>query len=486
MSKLLREGRLGGVRRDIVDFTSSIESDLRLLNSVIKINKAHIIMMVEQKIINKEDGSKILHALSGIKDVKDTVTLEDIHMYVEEEVTKTTGDDIGGNLHIAKSRNDQVSTAIRMDLRLFLFDLMASLIEFQDVLIELAEKHIETIIPGYTHLQPAQPVTFAHYILSIIDNLQRDLDRIKELYPRVNMCPMGACAIATTSFPIKREKIAELLGFDDVIENSIDAVSTRDFVLETLSKLTLIAVNLSRIAEDIIIWSSQEFHIIEIPDSFSSTSSIMPQKKNPDPVELLRAKCARVVANYFSAATIMHGVPSGYNLDFQEITPLAWESADSLKSCLNIITQLIPKLKLNKNRANDMLEITTATEIANILVRTEKLPFRMAHQAVGKAVRMALAGRMELSDLQVGDWETALSKRVTKKTMTAIHRALNPQQQIHVYRTIGSPNPKLTKQMIQRRTTIVKSLTKRTFKAQAAIMSSYKQLSTYQRLLPRS
>jgi len=228
LSKLLRGGRIGSARKDVVEFTASIKSDKKLLEAVIKINEAHVAMLMEQEIINGQMGAKLLQALTELDpEMKLDPSVEDVHLAVEEEVNKKVGLETGGNLHIAKSRNDQVATAIRMALRTNLLELMNLVVKLQDSLTELAEKHTETLVPAYTHLHPAQPVTFAHILVSYVDALERSLKRLEETYPRVNLCPMGAGAIATTSFPINRDRTAELLGFSKVLENSIDAGQPR-------------------------------------------------------------------------------------------------------------------------------------------------------------------------------------------------------------------------------------------------------------------
>ncbi|HLE75323.1 MAG TPA: argininosuccinate lyase, partial [Candidatus Bathyarchaeia archaeon] len=265
MSKILHGGRIASLRKDVAKFTSSIKDDVKLSKAVVDINKAHVIMLMEQKIIKWSDGAKLLEALTKHSDIKLDSSAEDVHMALEEAVLKEAGWEVGGNLHIAKSRNDQVATAIRMELRKNLLSLMLSVVQMQESIAGKAEKHTKTVILGYTHLQPAQPVTFAHYLLSHFDALGRDLQRLQETYARVNLCPMGAAALATTSFPINRERVAELLGFNGIVENSIDAVGSRDFILETTAALTLIAVNLSRLAEDLIVWSSPDFGVIELP-----------------------------------------------------------------------------------------------------------------------------------------------------------------------------------------------------------------------------
>ena len=301
MSKLLRGGRIGSARKDAVEFTASIKSDKKLLEAVIKINKAHVTMLTEQQIISPKTGAQLLKALSEINPKMELdPSLEDVHLAVEEQVNKKLKPEIAGNLHVAKSRNDQVATAIRMALRTEILDLIAVIIALQESLIELAQKNTETLVPSYTHLHPAQPITFGHLLVSYVDALQRSIQRLQETYPRINMCPMGAGAIATTSFPINRNQTAQLLGFDGVLENSIDAVGSRDFVLETLADLTLLATDVTRIAEDFLVWSSPDFGILDLPESFAFTSSIMPQKKNPDVLEVIRARMSQILGQFRS------------------------------------------------------------------------------------------------------------------------------------------------------------------------------------------
>ena len=249
MSKILHGGRLSSVREDVAKFTSSRKDDERLATVVVDINIAHVIMLIEQKIIQPHEGSKILKALLNLSTMSFDPMAEDVHMAIEEAVLKETGPEVGGNLHIAKSRNDQVTTAIRMQLRNELVVLMLQVLQMEDSLLKTGDKHVNTVILEYTHLQAAQPVTFAHYLLSYVQALERDLNRLRQVYERVNLCPLGAGALATTSFPINRERTADLLGFNSVLENSIDAVGSRDFILETQSVLTMCAVNLSRLAE---------------------------------------------------------------------------------------------------------------------------------------------------------------------------------------------------------------------------------------------
>ncbi len=400
MSKILHGGRLGNVREDVANFTSSIKDDARLLEAVVAINKAHVVMLAEQKILAKQDAAALLSALSNASNIQLDSRMEDVHMAVEEAVLRQAGTEAGGNLHIAKSRNDQVATAIRMTLRNELLTLMRSLVHVEEHLTEVAEDHVETVILEYTHLQPAQPVTFAHYLLSYVDAFQRDMQRLQGAYERVNLSPLGAGALATTSFPISRDRTAELLGFKALVENSIDAVGSRDFVEETLAALTIIAVNMSRLAEDLIIWCSPDFGVVELPDEFTSTSSIMPQKKNPEVLEVIRARASHVLGNFVVVTAAVKSLPSTYNLDLQEITPKLWESIDSVRASLDMIHKLAPKLKVTAVDVPEksLKSFVAATELANLLVRKYNVPFRSAHKIVGALVKSLIEAKLTFAD----------------------------------------------------------------------------------------
>ena len=454
MSKLLRGGRIGSARKDVVEFTASIKSDKKLLEAVIKINEAHVAMLMEQKIINQQHGAKLLQALAELDpEMKLDPSVEDVHLAVEEEVNKKVGLETGGNLHIAKSRNDQVATAIRMALRTNLLELMNLVVKLQDSLTELAEKHTETLVPAYTHLHPAQPVTFAHILVSYVDGLERSLKRLEETYPRVNLCPMGAGAIATTSFPINRDRTAELLGFDKVLENSIDAVGSRDFILETLANLTLVAIDISRMVEDLIIWSSPDFGIIDLPESFASTSSIMPQKKNPDLLEVIRARMSQVLGNFLASATTMKALPSGYNLDFQEITPKLWESLETVAGSVGMLSKLVKNLKVSKDVfSKPVLKFATTTELANLLVKKYNVPFRTSHRIVGSLVKTLLDTEMTLSDLTPELLQKAAqdSAGLTLNVkLEDIQESIDPSKFVESHKTKGGPAPAEVKRMLK-------------------------------------
>jgi argininosuccinate lyase len=436
---------LGNVREDVAKFCSSRKDDARLSDAVLAINKAHVAMLMEQKIIQKSDGAKILMALQNQDSKKLDPAAEDVHMAVEEAVLAEIGPEVGGNLHIAKSRNDQVTTAIRMVLRNELITIIQKVIEMQQCLLETAKKHTHTIILEYTHLQPAQPVTFAHYLLSHTESLGRDLKRLQTTYEHVNQCPLGAGALATTSFPINRKATAQLLGFESVLENSIDAVGSRDFILETQSAMALLAVNLSRLAEDLIIWSSLEFGTVELPDEFTSTSSIMPQKKNPEILEVIRARASYVLGDFVASASALKSLPSTYNLDFQEMTPKLWASIDNLSSSLSIFAKLIPNLKVCENvEGKAATSFVGATELANMLVRKYKVAFRTSHKIVGALVKALLASKQTLLDatpeiLQKVAEESACIKLMVKEQ--DIIECTNPRNLVETYKVQGGPSP---------------------------------------------
>lgn len=442
---MLHGGRLGDVCEDVAKFTSSRKDDARLADAVVAINKAHVIMLLEQKIIPLQDGEKILFALAKLQSQALDPNAEDVHMAVEEAVIDETGPEVGGNMHVAKSRNDQVTTAIRMALRSELLNIMQLVLDMQNSLLETASKHTQTVILAYTHLQAAQPVTFAHYLLSHLDALGRDLERLHCAFSRINLCPLGAGALATTSFPINRKRTAQLLGFDAVLENSIDAVGSRDYILETQSDLALMAVNLSRLAEDLIIWSSAEFGTVELPDEFTSTSSIMPQKKNPEVLEVIRARASHALGDFVAVTAAVKSLPTTYNLDFQEVTPKLWASIENLTASLSIFAQLIPNIEVAGNvEGKAAAGFVGATELANMLVRKHNIAFRTSHKIVGAAVKSLVDSKQTLLDvtptlLQKVALETAGIKLIIKNE--DIVECTNPRKLVETYKVQGGPSP---------------------------------------------
>jgi argininosuccinate lyase len=315
----------------------------------------------------------------------------------------------------------------------------------QESLLVTAEKHVETVILEYTHLQPAQPVTFAHYLLSYFDSLERDLQRMHETYARVNLCTMGAGALATTSFPINRGRVAELLGFNDILENSIDAVGSRDFILETTAALTLVAVNLSRLAEDLIVWSSPDFGVIELPDGFASTSSIMPQKKNPEILEVIRARASHVLGDFVASAAALKSLPSTYNLDFQEITPKLWAAVETVSNSLEIFATLIPNLKVTADVSGKALtSFAAATELANMLVQKYNVPFRSAHKIIGTLVKQLIDSKQTFlnasPELLKKIAQEAIGIKLVVKAVE-IAEAIDALKIVETYKVTGGPAP---------------------------------------------
>ena len=452
MSKLLRGGRLSPVREDVAKFTSSMKDDVRLSKAVVNINMAHVVMLIEQKILRKSDGVKLLQALVKLLNIELNASAEDVHMAVEEAVLKETDEATGGNLHIAKSRNDQIATAIRMELRNELLSLMQAVSHLQDHMVEVAEKHINSVILEYTHLQPAQPVTFAHYLLSQYTALERDMQRLQNVYARVNLCPLGAGALATTSFPITRDRTAELLGFDDLAENSIDAVGNRDFIIEVLAVLTIIAINLSRFAEDLIIWSSPDFGVVELPDEFTSTSSIMPQKKNPEILEVIRARASHVIGDFVASAAAVKSLPSTYNLDFQEITPNLWASIENVHASLEMFHKLLPRLKVTNNvMAKANASFVAATELANVLVRKYDVSFRKAHKIVGFFVKSLIELKLTFADATPATLQKAAEEAAgIKLTVEAedLKALVDPLALVEACNAKGGPAPTKVKKAL--------------------------------------
>jgi argininosuccinate lyase len=456
MSDLLRGGRLSSSRDDVTRFTSSTENDKLLFPSILQINQAHVIMLIEQGIIKSADGASLLQALLSIE-LPTFSAVEDLHMFVEEQVVAATNEQVGGNLHIAKSRNDQVATAIRMKLRQELLHIIDQILKLQEIYLTKSTNHYTTIIPGYTHLQPAQPITYAHYLLACIDVLERNVHRIQELYSRVNYCPMGAGALATTSFSINRQRVATLLGFPSILENSLDAVGSRDFILETLSMLTLLANDLSRFVEDLILWSSFNFNILELPDAFTSTSSIMPQKKNPDVLEVIRSRTSIILGNFVSVASTLKSLPSSYNLDHQEITPKLWDSLQLLSDALLMLGEIITHLRVNPSEDILNSSYATATELANILVRNHDVPFRQAHKIVGALIKYLVKKQTaitQITDLTLQNFHknNPIMKGISIQT-NEIRNALDPSTFILRHNITGGPAPDETKRMHQRRNT---------------------------------
>ena len=393
------------------DFNSSIRFDARMYRQDIKGSMAHAEMLGRQGIIPKDDAALIVKTLGEIlKDIENgkvefSIDAEDIHMNIETILTERIGD-AGKKLHPGRSRNDQVALDLRMYLRDESHKLLEMLKNTMTVLLDLASAHADTIMPGYTHLQKAQPVTFAHHVMAYFQMFSRDLERLTDCRRRVNVMPLGSGALAGTTYPLDREFVAEKLGFDAVTANSLDGVSDRDFVIEFLSVLSMIMMHLSRFCEELVLWSSHEFAFVEMDDSYSTGSSIMPQKKNPDVAELIRGKTGRVYGHLMSLLTTMKGLPLAYNKDMQEDKEAAFDALDTVKLCLPVFTNMVRTMKVNGEKMKQGAKggFTNATDIADYLVK-KGVPFRSSHAIVGKMVARAVETNRDLDEFSLSEFQ---------------------------------------------------------------------------------
>ena len=393
----------------VQQFNASIDIDKHMAFEDIDGSIAHATMLAETGILTDEEKDTIVEGLEAIgADIaagKFTwrVDLEDVHMNIERALTERVGA-VGGKLHTARSRNDQVATDFRLYLRKQSDDLQGLLLELCQVLVDSAEQHLDVIMPGYTHLQVAQPILLAHHLLAYVEMFQRDASRLEDAQKRLNVSPLGAGALAGTTFPINRQRTADLLGFADVAHNSLDAVSDRDFALEFLSATSIAMMHLSRLSEELILWSSQEFGFVTLPDSHTTGSSIMPQKKNPDVCELVRGQTGRVYGNLMGLLTVMKGLPLTYNKDMQEDKEGAIDSANTLRVALLLYIDMLPKMTVHSERTYDAAgrAFSNATDLADYLVR-RGLPFREAHEVVGTLVARCLDVGKDLQDLSLAD-----------------------------------------------------------------------------------
>ena len=393
------------------EFTSSIEVDKRLYKYDIMGSIAHTKMLSKCGIIKKEEGEAIIQGLKGIEEdiEKGKLSLEgkeDIHLTIEEELIKRIGEK-GKKVHTARSRNDQIALDERLYLREEIKQVVNLIVNLQKKLLELAEKNLEVILPGYTHLQYAQPILLSHHFLAYFWMLERDKGRLRDCYKRVNVMPLGSGALAGTSFPIDRDYVANLLNFPKITENSLDTVSDRDYVVELLSCLSILMMHLSRLSEDIILWCSPAFSFMEIPDAFATGSSIMPQKKNPDVAELIRGKTGRVYGSLLSILTIMKALPLSYNRDMQEDKLPLFQALEIVKRSLGIYTQMLANIKINREKMEKEARkgFFAATDLADYLVR-KGIPFREAHKIIGKIVKYCEQENKGFDDLTLRDYQS--------------------------------------------------------------------------------
>ncbi|WP_078545104.1 argininosuccinate lyase [Litchfieldia alkalitelluris] len=412
--KKLWGGRFVKSAEEWVDeFGASISFDQELVKEDIEGSLAHVTMLGKCEILTTNEVEQIKNGLYLLlekaknNELQFSVAQEDIHLNLEKMLIDEIGP-VGGKLHTGRSRNDQVATDMHLYLKNQVDEIVGLLDELQGAIVSQAEQHVETIVPGYTHLQRAQPISFAHHLLAYYFMFKRDKERLTDSLKRINLSPLGAGALAGTTFSIDREYSAELLGFDGIYENSIDAVSDRDFIVEFLSNSSLIMMHLSRFCEELILWSSQEFQFVEIDDAFATGSSIMPQKKNPDMAELIRGKTGRVYGNLFGLLTVLKGTPLAYNKDMQEDKEGMFDTVQTVKGSLKIFAGMISSLKVKSDvmAAAVKKDFSNATELADYLA-SKGLPFRDAHEVVGKLVLTCIQRGIYLLDLPLEDYQDA-------------------------------------------------------------------------------
>lgn len=396
MGKDIYRNRLEApLNKKVLSFLSSLKEDLWIAEEDIIGTEVHNIMLFEQGILNKNEIKMILTSLENIRNkflhnqLELDEDFEDIHPFIENCVIEDIGIKAGGKIHTGRSRNDQVSVDIRLKIRNELNKISKILFELSDVLLNQSKNFIINFMPLYTHLQRGQLGVFSHYINNYIAQILRSLERIEEVYNRNNCNPLGACAIGGTSVNINRKRTTELLGFQDVIENSIDAISSKDYILETLMCLSLLSIQFSRISEDLLIWSSKEFNFVELDDEFCSVSSVMPQKKNPDTLELIRSKTSKIVSNLFTASMIIKTTPSGYFRDFQELKMLIKNSFNLLFSIIDMFIGIFSTIKINNDEMLNAIKgsYILALDLAELLVNKNNIPFRQSHKIVAKLVK---------------------------------------------------------------------------------------------------
>jgi len=467
----------GKLDENTLEFLSSISDDFQIALYDILGSQAHTLMLLENKIITKSEATKILTALEKLKkeEFSEKSEAEDIHELIEYLVIKKAGQEAGGKMHTARSRNDQVTLDIRMKIRDDINITCFCLNEVISTLIQLAEKYQNTIMPLYTHLQQAQVGLFSHFLLAYADALFRDLDRFYLTYGRVNESPLGAGPVGGTSIPIDRQSTAKMLGFKGLVENSIDATSSRDFVAEYVGNCSILMTNLSRMAEDFIIWSTSEFSFLELSDKFTSTSSVMPQKKNPDILELIRGKTAQVIGYQMAILSNLKGLPSGYNRDLQQIKVSIWPTSKIIISSLLVVNSLLKTMNVNEKKLRQAIDegFSISLDIAEHLVRKE-IPFRVSHKIVGHLVQIAVNSKKSLSQLSLSEVkETIPSDEIDAKELYKIIQSTTPESSLDTRRSQGSSGKHEQQRMITDRKRKIQAYvvgtTKRTNEVRTAI-----------------
>ena len=436
----------------IAIFNASIGFDLELIEYDLTGSVAHAKMLAQTKIITDEEAQQLVAGLEQIRqeyqhgNFNPGVEAEDVHFAVERRLIEIVGD-AGKKLHTARSRNDQVGTDIRLYLRAEIRDIQQYLRRFQAALLNHSEQHVETLIPGYTHLQRAQPISLAHHLLAYFQMTQRDWERLEDVFKRTNISPLGCGALAGTTFPIDRQYTADLLGFDRIYENSLDGVSDRDFAIEFLCAASLIMVHLSRLSEEMILWASQEFSFITLKDTCATGSSIMPQKKNPDIPELVRGKTGRVFGHLQALLVVMKGLPLAYNKDLQEDKEGVFDAVKTVKACLQAMTILLNEgIEFKTQRLAEAVaeDFSNATDVADYLA-SKDVPFREAYNLVGKVVKTSIAAGKLLKDLTLEEWQ-----QLHPAFEADIYEAIAPKQVVSARNSYGGTGLVQVSQAIER------------------------------------
>ena len=456
MNNILRGSRVKRSSKKANDFTSSVSFDGPLSRHVVEINMAHMLSLVRSREVGRQVGVKCLGFLDRLPGhLKADPSTEDVHHWLEQKAVASIGMDAAGYLNFGKSRNDQVATALRMETRARVMQIVGDARGLQASLERVMARYGALPLPGYTHLQRAQPTTVFHHMQSHFEAVAEDTQRLMQLYGRVNLSPMGAAAFAGTSVKIDRASVASWLGFDGLVNNSMYAVSSRSFVLETLAVLEILMVDLSKMAEELILWSSSEFGFVELGDEYSATSSIMPQKKNPVVAETIRAKCGSVIGEATAAFAIAKALPNAYNLDLQEVTPHLWRALDEASSSTSLMAGMLASAVFKEVRLKEAVkgDMSTATELANELVRAHRVPFRQAHQIVGELVRIALDAQVtleETADDFLGEVSEKVTGRAIKIDKARLRAVLDALKTLRLIESAGGANPKFAaRQVVQ-------------------------------------
>lgn len=436
--------------KEVFQFNESLSFDRRLLKQDIEGSIAHVVMLEKQDIITTEEKDSIVKGLTQIQNEVESGKMEidssceDIHSFIESKLIEKIGD-AGKKMHTGRSRNDQVALDMKLYVREQVIETDELIKKLLQVILHIMEENVETYMPGFTHMQKAQPITLAHHFGAYFEMFKRDRSRLKDIYRRMNYCPLGSGALAGTTYPLDREYVASMLGFEGPTQNSMDSVSDRDYLIEFLSALSLIMMHLSRFCEEIIIWNSNEYRFVEMDDSYSTGSSIMPQKKNPDIAELVRGKTGRVYGALMSMLTTMKGIPLAYNKDMQEDKEVSFDAIDTVKDCLNLFTGMIRTMKFHKDIMKNSAThgFTNATDAADYLVK-KGMAFRDAHSVIGKLVLYCIDQNKAIDDLTIGEL-----KGICDVFDVDVYDEISLKTCVEKRLTTGAPGPEKMKSVIK-------------------------------------